>query len=169
MEYILENLVKHIGSNMTDIRLVDEDYGQLEMLDDESRDTYPLVFPSILVNAAETQWTNDGALNQRGVCTVKAKLIIDCYDDTHYKSGTIEAILKRNEIRKRMHIMLQGHRIGENQSLIRSSSRFYTFNHGIKVYEETYTVMVTEYISSDLKQIPGTLKVKIAPAVMSAL
>lgn len=167
MEYILENLVKYIGDNMTDIKMVDEDYGQLEMLDDPNRDTYPLAYPAILIDAPDTSWSNDGQLNQRGVCTVKAKLIIDCYDDTHYTSGTVEAISERDKIRKRMYLLLQGHRIGDSQALIRTNSRFYTYNHGIKVYEETYTVMVTEYVTSDRKPIPGPIKVKIAPTVIS--
>ena len=45
MESIIEHLVKHIGDSMPGMRVVDEDYGQLEMLDQENRDSYPLVFP----------------------------------------------------------------------------------------------------------------------------
>ena len=33
---------------MPGMRVVDEDYGQLEMLDQENRDSYPLVFPAVL-------------------------------------------------------------------------------------------------------------------------
>ena len=34
MEHLLNDIIELIGNNMPDIRTVDEDYGQLEMLDD---------------------------------------------------------------------------------------------------------------------------------------
>ena len=34
MENVLADLIQHIGQNMPEIRLVDEDYGQLENLDE---------------------------------------------------------------------------------------------------------------------------------------
>ena len=36
MENILADLIQHIGQNMPEIRLVDEDYGQLENIDENS-------------------------------------------------------------------------------------------------------------------------------------
>ena len=53
MESIIEHLVKHIGDSMPGMRVVDEDYGQLEMLDQENRDSYPLVFPAVLIDAPD--------------------------------------------------------------------------------------------------------------------
>lgn len=59
---------------------------------------------------------------------------------------------------------MQGHRIGTDGALIRTESRFYTWNHGIKVYEQTYTAELTELINSEMVEIPpGQLKVKIIP------
>lgn len=154
MESLLENLVKHIGDNMPDMKVVDEDYGQLEALDQTERDMYPLTFPAVLIEAPSVEWSNIGGLSQKGLATVRVSLIIDCYDDTHYTSGTIEKIAEREKIRRRLHELLQGHRIGDESALIRTSSRFYTFNHGIKVYESVYTLEVTETIGPDLITIP---------------
>ena len=154
MEAILEDLVKHVGNNMPDMKVVDEDYGQLEALDQENRDMYPLTFPAVLIEAPSVEWSNIGGLSQKGLATVRISLIIDCYDDTHYTSGTVGKIVEREKIRRRLHELLQGHRIGEDSALIRTSSRFYTFNHGIKVYESTYTLEVTETIEPDLVPIP---------------
>ena len=134
MESLLENLVKHIGDNMPDMKVVDEDYGQLEALDQTDRDMYPLTFPAVLIEAPSVEWSNIGRLSQKGLANVRVSLIIDCYDDTHYTSGTVEKIAEREKIRRRLHELLQGHRIGDESALIRTSSRFYTFNHGIKVY-----------------------------------
>lgn len=153
MEHLLYDLIEHIGNNMPDIRTIDEDYGQLEILNDESRDSYPIVFPAILIDSPETSWENIGGLSQKGLCTVTVRLCIDCYDDTHYNSGTTEKILKREEKRKELHRLLQGHCVGGDTALIRTSSRFYSVTHGIKVYESVYTLELTE-----LEQKKNTIK-----------
>lgn len=76
MEHLLNDIIELIGNNMPDIRTVDEDYGQLEMLDD-SRDSYPLMFPAVLIDSPETSWENIGGLSQKGLCTVSVRLCID--------------------------------------------------------------------------------------------
>lgn len=154
MESVIENLVKHIGDSLPQMKVVDEDYGQLEMLDQESRDTYPIVFPAVLIDAPDVRWDNIAGLSQKGLVTVRVKLCIDCYDDTHYGSGTVEKIAERESIRRALHELLQGYRPDGHSALIRTSSRFYTFNHGIKVYEATYTFEVTEMFEAE------TLKIK---------
>ncbi len=146
MESVIENIVKLIGGSMPQMRTVDEDYGQLEMLEQESRDTYPLVFPAVLIDAPDAQWENIAGLSQKGLATVRIKLCIDCYDDTHYGSGTVEKIAERESMRRELHSLLQGYRADGHSALIRTSSRFYTFGPGIKVYEATYTLEVTEML-----------------------
>ena len=154
MESLLENLVRHVGDNMPDMKVVDEDYGQLEALDQTDRDMYPLTFPAVLIEAPSVEWSNIGGLSQKGLATVRVSLVIDCYDDTHYTSGTVEKIAEREKIRCQLHELLQGHRIGDESALIRTSSRFYTFNHGIKVYESVYTLELTEIVEPELIPIP---------------
>lgn len=150
MESILENIISRIGEGMPELKTVDEDYGQLEFIDQESRDTYPLTFPAVLIDAPDTQWTNIQGLSQKGTATVRARLILDCYDDTHYTSGTLDRIADRERMRRKLHLLLQGYRPGGcAAALMRASSRFYTFNHGIKVYEATYTATVTETVEPD--------------------
>lgn len=150
MESILENIISRIGEGMPELKTVDEDYGQLEFIDQESRDTYPLTFPAVLIDAPDTQWSNMQGLSQKGTATVRARLIIDCYDDTHYTSGTTAKISEREGLRRKLHLLLQGYRPGEGcAALVRTSSRFYTFNHGLKVYEATYTATITEIIEPD--------------------
>lgn len=149
MEDILEHLIDYVGQNFPDAKMVDEDYGQLDILDDPNRDTYPLVYPAVLIDATETEWSQLKGPHQIGQTTVRVRLIIDCYDDTHYGSTTTLRIHDRVLMRKELHKLLQGHRCGETQALIRQASRFYTQNHGIKVYESSYTVGVIESIESD--------------------
>ena len=144
MESLLVNLINKIAGELPWARTVDEDYGQLEALDDENIDMYPLTFPAILIDLPGTEWSDAGDLSQRGVCEVRVRLAIDCYDDTHAGSQTIDRIMQREEKRKALHALLQGYRASSEGALIRTRSKFFTFNHGIKVYEATYTCATSE-------------------------
>lgn len=144
MESILANTIAHIARELPWARTVDEDYGQLEALDNEQLDMYPLTFPAILIDLPGTDWTDTGDIAQRGSCEVRVRLILDCYDDTHAGSQTTDRIMQREEKRKALHALLQGYRPSGEGALIRTRSRFFTFNHGIKVYEETYTCAIAE-------------------------
>lgn len=144
MESLLVNLINKIASELPWVRTVDEDYGQLEALDDENIDMYPLTFPAILIDLPGTEWSDAGDLSQRGVCEVRVRLAIDCYEDTHAGSQTTDRIMQREEKRKALHALLQGYRASSEGALIRTRSKFFTFNHGIKVYEATYTCATSE-------------------------
>ena len=144
MESILANTIAHIARELPWTRTVDEDYGQLEALDNENLDMYPLTYPAVLIDLPGTDWTDTGDLTQRGTCEVRVRLILDCYDDTHAGSHTTDRIMQREEKRKALHALLQGYRPSGEGALVRTRSRFFTFNHGIKVYEETYTCALSE-------------------------
>lgn len=159
MEKLLQDLIKLFGEQMPELSTIDEDYGQLEMINQEGRDTYPLTYPALLIDAPDTQWSNIAGLSQKGTATIRARLIIDCYDDTHYGSTTTDSIAERAAMRKKVHKLLQGYRVDDESTLIRTSSRFYTWDHGIKVYEQTYTCVVTEMI------LPETESVQAAPKI----
>jgi hypothetical protein len=165
MEKLLESLIDLFGQEMPELRTVDEDYGQLEMINQENRDTYPLTFPALLIDAADVSWSNIAGLSQKGEATVRARLIIDCYDDTHYGSTTTERISERAAMRAKVHKLLQGYRIDNEAQLIRTNSRFYTWDHGIKVYEQTYTGVVTELIPLDTVSTQARPKVTIGPTI----
>ena len=123
------------------------------MIDQQDRDTYPLTYPALLLDAPDTVWSNIKGLSQKGTATIRARLIIDCYDDTHYGSHTVNKIACRAEMRRKVHKLLQGYRLEGDGTLIRTSSRFYTWNHGIKVYEQVYTGVVTEMIEMPTRSV----------------
>lgn len=110
MEYLICKLIEHISKNMAVLSVVDEDYGQLEALENENVDMYPLTFPAVLIETPETEWGDITDGGQKGACTIRIRLVIDCYDDTHASSGTVAAVSKRNELRHRLHALLQGFR-----------------------------------------------------------
>lgn len=150
MELLLYHLINHIKEEMPELSLVDEDYGQLEAIDKENMDTYPVTFPCVLIDTPETDWENLASKSQNGKARIGVRLIIDCYDDTHYGSETMEAILKRSEMRNRLHRALQCFRPTKDGELIREKSKFYTWSHGIKVYEMLYTVAVKDIIQETM-------------------
>lgn len=144
-------LVAHINEQMPELSMVDEDYGQLENLEDDNRDMYPITFPAVLVENTETEWSNLAGRSQKGDAMFRVRLIIDCYDDTHAECGTQYAVEEREEMRSRLHNILQGHRPTDDGVLIRKRSKFFTWYHGIKVYETTYACVVTETIRETVK------------------
>ena len=148
MEEILFSLIETIGGKMPELRLVDEDYGQLEMIDSRDADTYPVVFPCVLVDSPSSDWSNVQGLSQRGVMQVSVRLAIDCYDDTHYTSGTTDKIKERMQLVEKLHKTVQGFSF-QGQVCIRTGSRFRTVSHGIKVYEFTYGIAVSEYMEEE--------------------
>lgn len=103
MEQIIRTLIGHIQSSMPQLALVDEDYGQLEYIDKEDVDTYPLVMPAVLIDTPETSWTDTADGGQKGTCKVRVRLIIDCYDDTHATSGTLDRVAERERMRHGLH------------------------------------------------------------------
>lgn len=146
MELLIYHLISHIKESMPSLSLVDEDYGQLEAIDKENMETYPVTFPCVLIDIPETDWSNLSGKSQKGKAKVNVRLVIDCYDDTHYGSGTMEAMIDRAEMVKELHRSLQGFRPDQDGELIREKSRFYTWSHGIKVYEMLYTVSATDIL-----------------------
>ena len=151
MESLLYQLINHIKEQMPSLSLVDEDYGQLEAIDKEDMQTYPVTFPCVLIDMPETEWSNLSGKSQKGKAKVNVRLVIDCYDDTHYGSGTMEAMQERAEMVDDLHKALQCYRPDEDGELIREKSRFYTWSHGIKVYEMLYSVAATDIIQETEK------------------
>ncbi len=145
MEQLFNDIQKQIADKIPGISLIDEDYGQLEAIETEE-DTYPVTFPCILISAPEIDWTNLGGGSQRGNCTVVIRLAIDCYDDTHYGSGTEDKTIDRMKFATSIHRILQGFKSGDSSPLIRKTSRNYSRPHAIKVYETIYNCMINDIV-----------------------
>mgnify|MGYP003390433966 CR=1 FL=1 len=88
MEELFIKILQLITEEMPELSLVDEDYGQLET----EEDTYPVTFPCVLIGNVEADWNDIGMGTQKGVVKMSARLAIDCYDDTHYGSGTEDKV-----------------------------------------------------------------------------
>lgn len=144
MEHLLYHIIQHIKEHLPQLSLIDEDYGQLENLARSDADMYPLTYPALLIEVSEVNWEYLQGRHQSGTARLRVRLIVDCYDDTHAGSTTEYAILERDDLRRTVDNLLQGFRPMDDGSLMRERSTFYTFAHGIKVYETHYTLRVDE-------------------------
>ena len=141
MEHLFYSIQQHIAANMPNLATIDEDYGQLQT----EEDTYPVTFPCVLIDTEQTEWESLSAQVQRGKCTVVITLGIDCYDDTHYGSGTEQKAVERQQMASELNKLLHCKRLeGAAGPLVRKKSRNYSLPGGIKIYEMRYEVMVTE-------------------------
>jgi hypothetical protein len=147
MENITTSIIERLQANAGKLGLsyIDEDYGQVEIIDDDTRDTYPVTFPAALVSIDSADWSNVTVLRQEGMATITVNLYLDCYDDTHAYSTTISKVEERISLLRKVTELLHGWRpVSGCGALIRTASRMSTGNHGIKVYSVTYTMAVYE-------------------------
>lgn len=147
MENLLTAIISRMESNATRLGLsyIDEEYGQVDILDDETRDTYPVTFPCVLVDCQGEVWSEAGRDMQEGTATVNVNIYIDCYDDTHAGSTTTGKAEARMGLVRDVTELLQNWKpLTNSRSLMRISARTSTNNHGIKLYQVTFTVRVFE-------------------------
>ena len=92
MEELFNLIQTAVADGMLELTLVDEDYGQLQT----DEDTYPVTFPCVLISVDKVDWETVTDDYQRGTAQITVKLCIDCFDDTHYTSGTAGGGTYRN-------------------------------------------------------------------------
>ena len=138
MEEIFIAIMERIAQMMPELSYIDEDYGQLELT--EEQDSYPVTFPCVLIGNAESDWNDIGYGVQKSQSLVTVRLAIDCYDDTHYMSGTYQKVRERMLKAKELYQALQEFQCTEEASpLVRVKSRDYSLPGNIKVYETMFS------------------------------
>ena len=114
MEEIFIAIMERIAEKMPELSYIDEDYGQLEAGAEE--DHYPVTFPCVLVGNAESDWNDLGYGVQKSESLITIRLAIDCYDDTHYTSGTYDKVRERQLKAKELYKALQEFQCTEETS-----------------------------------------------------
>ena len=141
METLFNEIQKRIADNTPALSLIDEDYGQLDFAEDQ----YPVTFPCVLISAPQVAWNNFMDRTQKGSATITTRLAIDCYADTHYGSTQENQAATRMKIASDLNKLLQCYKFESAQGpMVRISSRSYSLQGGIKVYEATYQVNVVD-------------------------
>ena len=127
MESLLLPIINYISQSFPEIPYVDEDYGQLEAIDNDNVDTYPVVFPCVLINTDSVDWSSLSAKSQKGTAHICVRLCIDCYADTHFGSNTTDKIKERADLVHSLHAALQTYRPLAVGALVRTKSKFYAW------------------------------------------
>lgn len=140
MEDLFLLIQEAVAEGMPCLTLVDEDYGQLQT----EEDTYPVTFPCVLINMEDIKWQTLAEDYQRGTASVVVRLCIDCYDDTHYTSGTAGKVADRIRMFKQLHDIIRKLEPKNALPLERQSSRWFSLPGAIKVYESTYETEMDE-------------------------
>lgn len=138
MEEIFIAIMERIAQRMPELSYIDEDCGQLEAGMEE--DHYPVTFPCVLIGNTESDWNDIGYGVQKSESLITVRLCIDCYDDTHYTSGTYEKVRERQLMAKELYKALQEFQCTDDCSpLVRTKSRDYSLPGNVKVYETAYS------------------------------
>ena len=140
MEDLFNLIQQAVAEGMPFLTLVDEDYGQLQT----DEDTYPVTFPCVLINMEDIKWETITEDYQRGTTKIVIRLCIDCYDDTHYTSGTADKVADRIRMFKELHEIVRRLEPVNTLPLERMSSRWFSLPGAIKVYESTYETIIEE-------------------------
>ena len=122
MEELFNLIQTAVADGMLELTLVDEDYGQLQT----DEDTYPVTFPCVLISVDKVDWETVTDDYQRGTAQIIVKLCIDCFDDTHYTSGTAGKVAERIAMFKRLHEIVRHVESEKATELERTGSRWYS-------------------------------------------
>ncbi len=149
MATLLNELKQHIAQSMgKDVRLIDEDCGQLEALQ-YGEDRYPVPFPCVLIGTPETEWQTMKCDAQRGKAVLSVRIAFDCYDDTYYGSGQEDATDERARLVQKLNTVIHGWCAECSSPMVRRRSRGLAFPKGIKVYETVYELNMNESVVSE--------------------
>ncbi len=136
MENITLALMGLIKNALPELSYIDEDFGQLDEYAGESN---PVTFPCVLIDTPDVDWSELAPGVQNGSVVMSFKLVIDCYNDTHYGSGTENKALERGAMNQRLYKALEGLSVDKDMdNMERIKSRSYTIGGGIKIYETNY-------------------------------
>lgn len=138
--------MERIRTELPEVALVDEDYGQAQAPGRLGAGQLPCV----LVAGPATEWTAQSALQpavQRGTATLTVKLVFDCTADVPAGATAAERVRWREELGSRLYRAVLGFAPARRTSpLVRTASGEELSGDGRKVYTTTFrfSEMVSE-------------------------
>jgi hypothetical protein len=147
---ITSELVAHLkGTLGTEVRVVEENCGQIENFINGLQDQYPIDWPCVLVSSPETAWTQMKPGTQRGNSTLVVTVGFQCYDDDFADvHATVAAERSRlvHRVAETVAAFVPSDAAADCSALTRTSSRGIALAGGIKVFESVWTFRQTETI-----------------------
>lgn len=148
MEELYLQIAERLDQKVNGLLVIDEDTGQLI----EDGDAYPVVFPCALIDVSTVDWAVDNSRRVRGTAAITVKHAFDCTEDTHFASRKYQqfsGLKQRNSQHRQLLRALHGWKPGDTTPLILTQSRQYTLFGRIKVYEETFSMRLSDDFSDE--------------------
>ncbi len=127
-----------LSENVTDLRWIDIEAGQLEI----PEENYPVQFPCSLIDFVQMEASNELLGNQQLDMFIQVRLGLDLYEDLHMVDGKDApdrgTALKRLNLITRIHKVLHGFETDYSTPLVRTSITTERRDDGIKVFALIY-------------------------------
>lgn len=143
MEQLFNDLQNQIALKLgSKLSLIDEDYGQLEALQN-GEEQYPVTFPCVLTSMPAIEWRSLKSGPQAGKLTLTVRLAFDCHAAA---PGTPQqAASARMSLSGELDGCINGWKFeGTDRDMVRRRTQCYSLPGGIRVYEHTYETEVRE-------------------------
>ena len=146
MDILLTDIQARLTTLVTDLKYIDEDWGQL----DDYSPHFPVKWPCALVDCFNASYTDLGNTVQHGLCTIRIVLADVRLSNSSTKAPTAQKENSRSfyTLMKQVYTALQGYAGHPHYSaLIRISERRLPRNDGVKAHEMLFTVQVKNVLA----------------------
>ena len=136
MKDILIDIQNRLKSEISALKYIDEDWGQLSMVNP------PVKFPCALIDISGFQFTQDGNKQQEGLGSIYVTVADIRLTNSSAKAPANQktAAFKIFDLIDSIHHILHGYTGGDYSSLIRTNVGKVARNDQVKEYKITYTV-----------------------------
>jgi hypothetical protein len=141
MKQLLENIKNRLSENVTALRYIDENWGQLNIADP------PVKFPLVLIDIEDVQWSNQTKHVQDGIATVSIQVANMKLSNTNRRAPETQRIRAAHilDIMDSIHAVLHGWAHQQSHGpLTRTLTRKLTRDDGIRHFELTYTCQIVD-------------------------
>lgn len=147
MKQLLNDILNRLKSDVTALKYVDEDWGQLDFYSPNP----PVQFPAAVVDCINVSYTNQGKLVQLGDVQVRLRIADVKLTNTSGRAPTTQRsqAFAIYDLLETIHKKLHGWTGGDTYtSLIRQSLRRTVNQDGMRVHEIVYTCRITDAVAT---------------------
>ncbi len=136
---IYKQIADHLREKLPELRTIDADKGQLA----DPEKAYPLLFPAVLIDLDNIDWSNQGSKIQNGKSNIAITVAVLPVNQSHQDSPTIDDFVGQMEIINQVYSELAGF-IGLNRLKTFRQKRYDT----IQAYTHVFTNQLTDNSAS---------------------
>ncbi len=136
---IYKQIADHLRDKLPALRTIDADKGQLA----DPEKAYPLLFPAVLIDLDNIDWSNQGNHVQNGKCNIAITVAVLPVNQSHQDSPTIDDFVGQMEIINQVYSELAGF-IGLSRLKTYRQKRYDT----IQAFTHLFTTTLTDRSAS---------------------